>query len=111
MEFSKSPAMKLQATSSWCESLRNVESSNDSEVLGTDEYSESEDFLRCWKIKCMPLDDYINAKSITLRDGLECIGNTYFYESDIRKLVVPKSVTEVGKCAFQECKVLKWVSF
>ena len=121
--------MMFQTTSSWYESLRNAELDDDIDALGTDECSESEDVQQYCDVSqesalenVMPpstlkivenraFEECNSLKTVTLPDQRGRNGDRCFFGSGITEFVVPKSVTKMGKCVFQECDSLKRVSF
>ncbi len=48
-------------------------------------------------------DGCCNMESVYLNNNLKKIGNNVFYCTKITELVIPNSVTEIGKNAFMEC--------
>ena len=45
-------------------------------------------------------------KSIVLPNSIECIQYGCFRKSNIRRIVISKSVKSIGNCAFNECENL-----
>ena len=54
---------------------------------------------------------YSALQSVILNDGLETIGPNIFCSSKIKKIIVPKNVTEIEDWAFHGCENLKQVVF
>ena len=50
-------------------------------------------------------------ESVTLPEGLETVGIRAFFQSGLRSITVPGSVTSLGKSAFQYCPALKTATF
>ena len=50
-------------------------------------------------------------KVLRIPDGLEVVGDGWFAESDIEKLIVPNTVRELGASAFFKCATLHEVVF
>ena len=46
-------------------------------------------------------------KNVVIPEGTERIGNCWFWGSEIKSVVVPVSVREIGADAFYGCKNLK----
>lgn len=47
---------------------------------------------------------------IVLPDNLETIGESAFYRSGIKQIVIPQKVTHIGRYAFKECKALTQIT-
>ena len=83
------------------------------------------DFLCFWRTAIVSLNipsrvrktpkqvglDQKDSEELRLPDGLEAVGEEWFWESDVEKLVVSGSVKVLGKCAFGGCKQLCEVVF
>ena len=50
-------------------------------------------------------------ESVTLPEGLETVGIRAFFQSGLRSITVPGSVTSLGESAFQYCPALKTATF
>ena len=46
-------------------------------------------------------------QSVELNEGLKTIGEDIFCDSEIKKIIIPKSITEIDDFAFYECENLK----
>ena len=55
--------------------------------------------------------DQEDPKVLRLPDGLEVIGDDWFWESDVEKLIIPNTVRELGHSAFSWCEKLREVVF
>lgn len=55
--------------------------------------------------------DQEGPKVLRIPDGLESIGEGWFSDSDIEKLIVPNAVKKLGGFAFEDCKELREVVF
>ena len=53
--------------------------------------------------------DLRELREIVIPDGVERIGNHWFYGTDVESVMVPASVREIGTQAFYNCKSLKRV--
>ena len=54
--------------------------------------------MRVWDLR--------NVKYVVFPEGLERIGNHWFWGSEIESVVVPASVKEIEMTAFRNCKAL-----
>ena len=50
-------------------------------------------------------------KEVRLPEGLTAVGEAWFTESKVRKIVVPPSVREICACAFKDSRDLRSVEF
>ena len=50
--------------------------------------------------------DLRNCKKLVIPEGIERIGNHWFWGSEIESVVVPASVREIEMTAFRNCKAL-----
>lgn len=65
-----------------------------------------------FEIKEGVLTKYLgNALEIRIPEGVKSIGKAFYSLQRIRKVVIPKSVTEIGCYAFANCKMLSDVTF
>ena len=55
--------------------------------------------------------DLRNCKEIVIPDGVETIGNYWFWGSTAESVTIPASVKEIGAEAFYNCKNLRKVTF
>lgn len=55
--------------------------------------------------------DLRNVKCVVIPDGVERVGNHWFWRSDIESIEIPASVREIGVEAFCNCRSLKSVTF
>lgn len=55
--------------------------------------------------------DLKNCKHVAIPEGVEKIGNRWFWRSEIESVEIPTSVKEIGVDAFFECKNLMSVVF
>ena len=54
---------------------------------------------------------YLSSQSVVLNGGLETIGFRTFYNNKIKRIIIPKSVTEIDGRAFEDCESLRKVVF
>lgn len=54
-----------------------------------------------WKVSCTSI------QSVLLNEGLETFESKIFRNSKIKRIVIPKNVTEIEYSAFEDCKNLK----
>lgn len=47
--------------------------------------------------------DLRNLKQVVIPEGVERIGNHWFYDTDVESVKIPASVTEIGTEAFCNC--------
>ena len=52
----------------------------------------------------------MNQKNIVFPEGMERIGNHWFYNTDIESVTIPASVKEIGADAFCRCEELTSVT-
>ena len=57
------------------------------------------------------LQDLYMMKSVVIPDGVEKIGNHWFFGSEVESVKLPASVREIGEYAFRNCKNLKQITF
>ena len=57
------------------------------------------------------LKDLRHLKEVTLPTGLQIIGENWFVDSQVEKVVVPVSVREIQQNAFKYCNQLKVIEF
>ena len=50
-------------------------------------------------------------KVVVIPDGVEKIGNNWFWGSRVENVRIPASVREIGNCAFRNCKKLRQITF
>ena len=55
--------------------------------------------------------DLRTLRDVVIPDGVERIGNHWFWGSDTESVTIPASVREIGECAFYKCKMLKKIIF
>ena len=55
--------------------------------------------------------DLRNLKQVVIPEGIERIGNQWFWGSDIESIEIPATAKEIGADAFYNCKNLKSVTF
>lgn len=63
----------------------------------------------CQKIPNSFFSDLKGDIKIIIDEGVLAIGNHTFYKSDIKEIVIPSSVLEIGEGAFFECEQLRKV--
>ena len=63
------------------------------------------------KVGDRTLGELRQLKEVKLSDGLEIIGENWFADSDIEKVVVPASVKEIQASAFRGCDKLVSAKF
>jgi len=62
----------------------------------------------------IPMEMFSNCEKLSridLPEGLENIGDEAFYLTDLRTLIIPKTVKRIGRAAFRLCRNLKSVRF
>ena len=59
--------------------------------------------IRVWDLR--------SCKQVIIPDGIERIGNQWFWRADVENVTIPASVWEIGADAFYKCKELKKVIF
>ena len=69
------------------------------------------DLLRDTAAFDIKLLDLKNCKHVVVPDGVEKIGNRWFFNSEVESVEIPVSVKEIGADAFFRCKSLKSVVF
>ena len=55
--------------------------------------------------------DFRDCRQLVIPEGVERIGNHWFFGSDVESVTIPVSVREIGTDAFCNCKNLKLVTF
>ena len=51
------------------------------------------------------------SRTVSLPEGLEVVGDSWFVDSGVEEVIVPASVREIQKCAFACCEKLRSVEF
>ena len=57
------------------------------------------------------LQDLCTTKDVVIPDGVERIGNNWFWGSGVESVKIPASVREIGEYAFRNCKKLRQITF
>ena len=63
------------------------------------------------KVGDRTLGELRHLREVKLQEGLEIIGENWFADSDIEKVVVPASVKEIQVSAFRGCDKLVSINF
>lgn len=58
-----------------------------------------------------PLSELREVKSVSVPDGVEKIGSYLFWGSEVERVIIPASITEIGVEAFSHCRRLKKLVF
>lgn len=59
----------------------------------------------------MKVWDLKELKDVAIPNGVEKIGNHWFWGSDVERVTIPASAREIGAQAFCDCMKLKKITF